>query len=93
MELVGESIGKDLTVREFLDDDGSTVFQLEAPDGTPMGDFLKTYEGREEEFAKWFLQTIKERCDRLNNGSEEQVLHGGKEDREQAQEDEPGPIS
>lgn len=94
MELVGESIGEDLTVREFLDENGETVFQLDAPDGTPMGDFLASYQGREEEFSKWFLQVIEDRLNELEkHGGQEQVPVGVQADREQAEEDLSGSVA
>ena len=94
MELISESVGEDLTVREFLDENGETVFQLDAPDGTPMGDFLASYAGREEEFAEFFLQTIEDRLNELEkNGRQEQVPVGVEADREQAQEDQLGSVS
>lgn len=94
MELVGESIGEDLTVREFLDENGETVFQLDAPDGTPMGDFLASYQGREDEFSKWFLQVLEDRLNELEkHGGQEQVPVGIEADREQAEEDLPGSVA
>lgn len=94
MELVGESIGEDLTVREFLDENGETVFQLDAPDGTPMGDFLASYQGREEEFSKWFIQVIEDRLNELEkHGGQEQVPVGIEADREQAEEDLSGSVA
>lgn len=94
MELVGESIGEDLTVREFLDENGETVFQLDAPDGTPMGDFLASYQGREEEFSKWFIQVIEDRLNELEkHGGQEQVPIGIEADREQAEEDLSGSVA
>lgn len=94
MQLVGESIGEDITVREFLDEDGHTVFQLDAPDGTPMGDFLASYEGREEEFSKWFLQVLEDRLNELEkHGGQKQVPVGVEADRGETQEDKSGSVA
>ena len=93
MEFIGESVGPDLTVREYVDDDGWTLLEIGAPEGTPMGDFLASFAGAEDEFRDWLLQTIEERLAETQDGDAVQVPDRGETDREQAQEDKPGPLA